>query len=237
LYKTLFTPFTSLNLNNPNTTDIVYLHGNNDENNYIFRTEEYEFYYPSVFGKPGNSELEEFLRDIIRQFTIIFIGFSFNDDIFVNFFQNTLQEFMERKIEFKKIHGKEDPFELPDKFVFHKNAVVTREEMENLVIDESWKNLFVDPEENELKFKTDIDMETAIEDLEIEENHKKEIIAIYKNFSKNLKDKQRLKDDLNFKLISVNQYQDYESILKELFRSLTPISKTVSDIGDAANAE
>ncbi|MGP8025082.1 MAG: SIR2 family protein [Methanobacterium sp.] len=215
---------------------IVYLHGNTDKKKYCFRKEEYKFYYPSVFENKKTSELEEFLREVIREFTVIFIGFSFNDAIFVEFFQNTIREYIERKIDFKTIHGEDDPRELPFKFVFHKNVVVQRSRMEKMVNDDSWKGLFVEPDENQLIFKTDADVISIVNGLKIDTSSKNEILKLYFKFKENIKDKDRLKDDLDLKIIGVNEYNEIELLLKDIRKGL--IRPTMlEDTEGAANAD
>jgi len=59
---------------------IVYLHGRVDEKFIIFKTDEYENFYPSVSQKTECSkELEDYLKYIFKNYTIVFIGFSFVD--------------------------------------------------------------------------------------------------------------------------------------------------------------
>lgn len=72
---------------------IIYLHGNNDENKYIFRKEEYDVYYPSISGNNnGSYELENFLKAILSKISLVFIGFSFNDTYFKNFLKKARKE-------------------------------------------------------------------------------------------------------------------------------------------------
>ncbi|MFA5251903.1 MAG: SIR2 family protein [Phycisphaerae bacterium] len=62
---------------------IVHLHGRADENHIIFKRNDYLDYYPSVCaGKSLNPDycLERYLEYIYRKHTVIFIGFSFDDE-------------------------------------------------------------------------------------------------------------------------------------------------------------
>jgi len=72
---------------------LVYLHGNNDECKYILRKEEYDVYYPSVSNAQNCSlELESFLREIIKNTTLVFVAFSFEDIYFFEFFKKVVKE-------------------------------------------------------------------------------------------------------------------------------------------------
>ena len=96
---------------------IVYLHGNNDENKYIFRKEEYEVYYPSVSGNNnGSYELENFLKDVLSKISLVFIGFSFNDTYFKKFLKKALKEELLKE---KKIHKRIFQVNHPRKSVNH----------------------------------------------------------------------------------------------------------------------
>ncbi len=58
---------------------LVYLHGNVDEKYIVLKEDDYNKYYPSVIGEKGSIFIEQYLRYIFKEFTIVFIGFSFND--------------------------------------------------------------------------------------------------------------------------------------------------------------
>lgn len=65
--------------NHFNEETLVYLHGNVDEKYIVLKEDDYNKYYPSVSGGKGSIFIEEYLRYIFKEFTIVFIGFSFND--------------------------------------------------------------------------------------------------------------------------------------------------------------
>ena len=71
---------------------IVYLHGRANERFIIFKTDDYEKYYPSVSQKTGAKDVEEYLKYIFKNYTIVFVGFSFNDFYIRNAFKNTYME-------------------------------------------------------------------------------------------------------------------------------------------------
>ncbi|MBF0519007.1 MAG: SIR2 family protein [Nitrospirae bacterium] len=64
---------------------IIYLHGHEDTGFVIIRTEEYNYFYPSVHNKKGISILEDFLIELFKTMNVIFIGFSFDDLYIKNF--------------------------------------------------------------------------------------------------------------------------------------------------------
>ncbi|ODS37483.1 MAG: hypothetical protein A7315_13465 [Candidatus Altiarchaeales archaeon WOR_SM1_79] len=71
---------------------IVYLHGSVDERFIIFKTSDYENYYPSVSEKNGSKKLEEYLKYIYENYRIVFIGFSFDDQYIRASFENIYEE-------------------------------------------------------------------------------------------------------------------------------------------------
>lgn len=75
------------NYDRGNTALIYYLHGNRENDTYIIRKTDYDFYYPSVSGeKATNSSLEKCLEHYYRNSSIVFIGFSFQDNYVRQFF-------------------------------------------------------------------------------------------------------------------------------------------------------
>jgi hypothetical protein len=68
-------------LNTRNTSfSVSYLHGITNEECIVFKTEDYNTFYPSQSGSNGgNDNLEQFLRHLYEEQTIVFVGVSFND--------------------------------------------------------------------------------------------------------------------------------------------------------------
>lgn len=64
---------------------IVYLHGHEDINFCIIKTEDYDYFYPTVSKKNGIPVLEDFLSEIFSKKSVIFAGFSF-DDLYIEQF-------------------------------------------------------------------------------------------------------------------------------------------------------
>lgn len=57
---------------------LTYLHGSTDDC-IILKTSDYDVFYPSVSGANGSTVLEEYLKYLYLNHTLVFIGFSFND--------------------------------------------------------------------------------------------------------------------------------------------------------------
>ncbi|MGH7800440.1 MAG: SIR2 family protein [Thermodesulfobacteriota bacterium] len=224
-----------------NPTTIVYLHGNNDDRVFIFREEEYMNYYPSIYNSGNmNSPLESFIRDICREFTLVFIGFSFDDQDFVSFYKRVLkEEFISEKEIFLKLYNKEHPVsELPKHY-----AVISEEDIKETVskteiynalgnnnnafqrIFENWDS------EKELVFSKNA--EIVINGLELLPNQKEEIIE---KFSKHKRNGERLElfRDLGIKLITFrgSDYNHIENILIQLQQDLS-----VGNLEEAASAK
>ena len=231
-----------IQLQNPT---IVYLHGNIVHGTSIFREEEYEVFYPSILEEKAPSELEIFLKSIIQDFTILFIGFSFDDKIFVEFFQKTLKEITDRPKEFERLWNHEYSIKLPNNFVIFRNQHlelgVNKEELIKLFNkDISWKELFIDPDIDELIFRKDRNIQKLIEDLNISDDSKLKIKKFYETCKGN-EDKKRVLDSLHLKVIGVDEHNENESILIDILQTLGK-SKAVSEpakveyIGDATHA-
>jgi hypothetical protein len=59
---------------------IVYLHGHKDINFCVIKSEDYNYFYPSIGDKSGGIPIvEDFLTEVFTRRSIIFVGFSFND--------------------------------------------------------------------------------------------------------------------------------------------------------------
>ncbi len=64
-----------------NGYSVSYLHGSTDEKCIVFKTDDYSMFYPSRSkNDTGNDNLEQFLRYLYEERTIVFIGVSFNDE-------------------------------------------------------------------------------------------------------------------------------------------------------------
>ena len=75
---------------------IVYLHGHKDTDTFLLTEEEYKNFYPSNYDEKNSDsleDLEEFLKSIINNMNLIFMGFSFDDKNFCNFFKKRVELF------------------------------------------------------------------------------------------------------------------------------------------------
>jgi len=64
---------------------VSYLHGRTSEKCIVFKKDDYETFYPSQSENGrGNDNLELFLRYLYEEWTIVFIGVSFNDKYLLN---------------------------------------------------------------------------------------------------------------------------------------------------------
>lgn len=73
---------------------IVYLHGRADENHIIFKKNDYMDYYPSMGAEKSRNPdwcLERYLEYIYRKHTIVFVGFSFDDEYVRGCFKSIYQ--------------------------------------------------------------------------------------------------------------------------------------------------
>lgn len=150
---------------------LVYLHGNNENEEYIFRKNEYELHYPSCFTRNGYSPLENFLRHIFEEFYLVFIGFSFNDRDFVKFYKKGRIEAQKFYQDFKTIHGtaRNPKADFPKHFIVMSQKDFIPKISKNKVkkvfgTDNTWENYFLDSSAEELEFKDNAD-ELIFEDI------------------------------------------------------------------------
>lgn len=86
---------------------IVYLHGHKDTDTFLLTEEEYKKFYPSNYDEKNNDsleDLEDFLKNIITSMNLVFMGFSFEDENFSNFFKKRVEQF-NQNYERKKEQG------------------------------------------------------------------------------------------------------------------------------------
>lgn len=60
---------------------IVYLHGKANENFIILKEDDYKKYYPTVYNSDGVKDIEDYLKYIYQNYTIVFVGFGFEYSI------------------------------------------------------------------------------------------------------------------------------------------------------------
>lgn len=87
---------------------IVYLHGRVSEEQFVSKESDYDIFYPSVSisrsdnCNPTSCFLEDFLKQVWMQETLVFIGFSFADKHLLNLFQT----FSKQIADSEKTHSK-----------------------------------------------------------------------------------------------------------------------------------
>jgi hypothetical protein len=79
---------------------LAYLHGSSDDC-IILKTDDYATFYPSVSGTQGSTVLEDYLKYLYLNHTLVFIGFSFND----RYMREALRAIHRRIAEEDKIHA------------------------------------------------------------------------------------------------------------------------------------
>ena len=201
---------------------LVYLHGNNDEKRYVFLEDEYKCNYPSNYiDNPSPSELERFLRDVFNDFTLVFIGFSFSDENFCNFFERVMKEFQANRENFINIYNEDYLSNMPSHFI-----VISDDELKYSVNkqdifsifekgNENWKQLFIDSSKDELLFKSNA--EVIINNLWFIDDVKEKISKIYYRCLDNQKRFKFLeKNKINIISFERAEYREIENILTDL---------------------
>lgn len=200
---------------------LVYLHGNNEENKYVFLEDEYKHYYPSYYNSQMPSELENFLRDIFYNFYLVFIGFSFNDIHFCKFYERIIEEFMMNKGKYISRYKEEYQLFLPKSFVIISNdelkTSVDKKEIMNIFGKEnnSWVNFFTNNGEDELFFKKNADeiMNKTNYNYDLEER----IRGVHNKCRSNQNRSDFLKrNNVNIISFEGKRFKEIENILKEL---------------------
>ncbi|MCK4667644.1 SIR2 family protein [Candidatus Dependentiae bacterium] len=89
--------------------NILYLHGNINQEAYIFKYDEYYHFYPKYYNNlNGSTSIEMILKIIFKELSLLFFGFSFNDKMFVKYLKYFYKEEDDRDYEkIKKLFNKE----------------------------------------------------------------------------------------------------------------------------------
>jgi hypothetical protein len=207
---------------------IVYLHGNDDDGIYIFKDEDYKDNYPNNYEVAPISDLENFLRDIFQNFSLVFIGFSFEDKDFIEFFKKIFREFDYNKKKFEDRHNMPYSKEFPTNFgIFTKKSlkstVSKKEFLEKYGDIPLLNNLFTNPTEDELQFKSNI--EKSLDGLISNADTKNKILELITE----CKDKENKKsdfNDINLKIISIDDYIQIETVLSCLINDVLKVKKS-----------
>ena len=75
----------------------VFLHGHIGCKFVILEKEIYDHYYPNVSGEWGSKEIELFLKNVCREFSIVFLGTSFNDKYLFQTFRKIVSDLAQEK--------------------------------------------------------------------------------------------------------------------------------------------
>ncbi|WP_430402508.1 SIR2 family protein [Fluviicola sp.] len=81
---------------------LAYLHGRRDSDSYVFREAEYKLAYGS-----GNI-IATFMKVVIKEYPIIFLGFSFDDLVFRRTLETIIKEEERSDKEIREVHGERE---------------------------------------------------------------------------------------------------------------------------------
>lgn len=222
-----------------NEATIVYLHGSKDSRIFILRKEEYEGFYCTNYGK-DSSELENFLKEIFKNFSVIFFGFSFDDLDFNKCYKKTLiKEFEQRREIFVNMFGEPYPIELPIHFVFipeeELKYTLSEVEINNYLKKDNnidWERIFEKIDNNEYQFSKFFS--SIIEQNSIDKELKDKLIQEYKMLKDNYNKYQFFKK-INMKIIPFSKEKISE--VENIFNSLSPVSYEEGEVGSKEQYE
>ena len=222
-----------------NEATIAYLHGSRDSRIFILRKEEYEGFYCTNYGK-DSSELENFLKDIFKNFSVIFFGFSFDDLDFNKCYEKTLiKEFEQRREIFVNMFGEPYPIELPIHFVFipeeELKYTLSEVEINNYLKKDNnidWERIFKKTDNNEYQFSKFFP--NIIEQNSIDEELKDKLIQEYKMLKDNF-DKYQFFKKINMKIIPFSKEKIIE--IENIFNGLLPVISKQGELGSEQQYE
>lgn len=230
-YKIQELPIFSIEELLSNQATIVYLHGNRKGKNFIFRNKEYKAFYCSVDGETP-SDLEDFLKNIFLRFTIIFFGFSFDDEYFKKYFEKIITEdYKNKKSRYHELRNEKYPLNLPEHFIIipsnELKYTLTQDEIENYLQKNNnginLKSIFRRINNEDYVFCDDF-LE-IIESININEGFKNELRKKYNSLSNNYLKKTFL-DNMKINIIDFNLNGDIPKI-EMLFDDLFTKTKSV----------
>ncbi len=203
---------------NKNEKLLCYLHGKITNNEVIFRENDYKKHYPICFNDDTYSQgliredLEIHLKQIIENYSLVFIGFSLGDETYKKFY---------KKFNKKNIINIDDKNNrINDYLIVSENLLKTKiskfEFINKLGEDfKKCKGLFTNPNEDELEFKIEAQKEIDNIKYDLEKEKRDYLDKKYSDFSNTLMRIQFFKD-MDIKLIVYNNHNDVEEILLEL---------------------
>ena len=222
-----------------NEATIVYLHGSKDSRKFILRKEEYKAFYRTNYNKEP-SELEDFLKEIFKNFSVIFFGFSFNDLYFMKYCEKILiEEFEQRKARFYNIYSETYPIELRTHFVF-----ITEEEVKDTLSEFEinnyiqrdnnieWEKIFEKINNNEYQFgKFFLNI---INQNSIKNELKEKLISEYNRLATNKK-KLQFFEKTNMNIFCFRKEENNE--IENIFNGLSPVISEQGELGSKERYE
>jgi hypothetical protein len=222
-----------------NDATIIYLHGSKDSRKFILRKEEYKAFYCTNYDK-NPSELEDFLKEIFKNFSVIFFGFSFDDLDFKKYYEKILtKEFEQRRAIFVNTYSEPYPIELPPHFVFIPEEELkynlSEVEINNYIKKDNninWERIFEKINNNEYRFSKFF--LNIIEQNSIERELKEELILEYEMLKDNYSKYQYFKK-INMKIIPYSKEKIID--VENIFNSLSPVVYIEGEVGNKEQYE
>jgi len=238
-FKTQYLPKFDIGEIFTNDATIIYLHGSKDSKKFILRKEEYQAFYCTNYDKDP-SELEDFLKEIFKNFSVIFFGFSFDDLDFNKYYEKILtKEFDQRRAIFVNMFSEPYPIELPTHFVFipeeELKYTLSEVEINNYIKKDNnidWERIFEKINNNEYRFSKFF--LNIIEQNSIERELKKKLILKYEMLKDNYSKYQYFKK-INMKIIPFSKEKISE--VENIFNSLSPVVYIEGEVGSKEQYE
>lgn len=222
-----------------NDATIIYLHGSKDSRIFILRKEEYQYFYCTNYDE-NPSELEDFLKEIFKNFSVIFFGFSFDDLDFNKYYERILtKEFYQRRAIFVDVFSEPYPIELPPHFVFFPEEelkyTLSEVEINNYIQKDNnidWGKIFEKTNNNEYRFNKFF--LNIIEQNTIERELKEKLILEYKMLKDN-DNKYQFFEKMNMKIIPFSKEKISE--VENIFNSMLPAVYIEGEVGSKEQYE
>jgi len=222
-----------------NDATVIYLHGSKDSRRFILRKEEYQHFYCTNYDKEA-SDLEDFLKGIFKNFSVIFFGFSFNDLDFKKYCERILiKEFEQRRAKFSNIYSEPYPIKLRTHFVFIPEEDVkdtlSEVEINNYIQRDNnieWEKIFEKINNNEYQFSKFF--LNIINQNSIKEELKEKLISEYERLADN-KNKLQFFEKTNMKIVRFSKEKISE--VENIFNSLSPVSYIEGEVGSKEQYE
>lgn len=238
-FKTQHLPKFDISEISTNDATIIYLHGSKDSRIFILRKEEYQSFYCTNYDE-NPSELEDFLKEIFKNFSVIFFGFSFDDLDFNKYYERILtKEFYQRRAIFVDMFGGAYPIELPPHFVFFPEEelkyTLSEIEINNYIQRDNnieWGKIFEKINNNEYQFSKFF--LNIINQNSIKKELQEKLSSEYKRLAMNKK-KLQFFEKMNMKIIPFSKEKISE--VENIFNSLLPVVYIEGEVGSKEQYE